>query len=175
MQMTYFLSLGFIVYSLDSWNYTAEMKCNLRLISQSLFLDFSRLLTCKVHGVVHRIYQLKQCLCYYVFRYTLLLEQFSAVSYGDFLFGSFILLPLQQRFPVSLRKLVWEDHPQVLRSLAVPLEQVCEQLHHFGIWNVIMLLFAAATGHNTFSLSNWMWCDFGWSLSIKFSLCHCQV
>lgn len=109
------------------------MKCNLRLIFQSLFLDFSRLLTCKVHGVVHRIYQLKQCLCYYVFRYALLLEQFSAVSYGDFLFGSFILLPLQQRFSVSLRKLVWEDHPQVLRSLAVPLEQVCEQLQHFKI------------------------------------------
>ena len=58
-------------------------------------------------------------------RYKALLEQFSASSYGDHLFCCFILLPLQQKQPVALRRLLWEENPQVLRFLSIPLDKVC--------------------------------------------------
>ena len=52
------------------------------------------------------------------------MEHFASVSYGDQLFGTFVLLPLQQRLPVPLRRLVWEDYPQILRLLSTPLDKV---------------------------------------------------
>lgn len=57
--------------------------------------------------------------------YMALVSQFSAVSYGDILFASIILLPLQQCCPVELRRLVWDEQAHVLRALSLPLEQVC--------------------------------------------------
>ena len=57
--------------------------------------------------------------------YMALVSQFSAVSYGDTLFASVILLPLQQCCPVELRRLVWDEQAHVLRALSLPLEQVC--------------------------------------------------
>ena len=57
-------------------------------------------------------------------RYNSFVEHFASVSYGNHLFGTFVLLPLQQRLPVSLRRLVWEDYPWVLRILSVPLSKV---------------------------------------------------
>ena len=60
----------------------------------------------------------------YPLRYSSLLEQFTAVSYGDHLFACFIVLPLQQRFGVNLRKLVWMDDPSVVRILSLPLSEV---------------------------------------------------
>ncbi|PSN49130.1 hypothetical protein C0J52_07240 [Blattella germanica] len=65
--------------------------------------------------------------------YTQLVEQFAAVSYGDELFGHFILIPLQQRHSPSFRKLVWSEHAAVLRvlrtkpqQLAVPMREYLE-------------------------------------------------
>jgi hypothetical protein len=57
-------------------------------------------------------------------RYTQLVEQFAAVSYGDELFGHFLLVPLQQRHSPSFRKLVWSEHAAVLRVLRTRPEQV---------------------------------------------------
>ena len=37
------------------------------------------------------------------------------------LFACFILLPLQQRFSVQLRKIVWKEHPTVIRILSLPI------------------------------------------------------
>ena len=54
-----------------------------------------------------------------------LVSQFSAVSYGDTLFASFILLPLQQCCPVELRRMIWDEQAHVLRALSLPVEQVC--------------------------------------------------
>jgi hypothetical protein len=51
-------------------------------------------------------------------------EQFAAVSYGDELFGHFLLIPLQQRHSPSYRKLVWSEHAAVLRVLRTPPEKV---------------------------------------------------
>lgn len=56
--------------------------------------------------------------------YGQLLEQFAAVSYGDSLFGQFLLVPLQQRQSNSLRKQVWSEHAAVLRILSTPLSEL---------------------------------------------------
>ncbi|XP_025951550.2 RNA polymerase II-associated protein 1 isoform X2 [Dromaius novaehollandiae] len=55
--------------------------------------------------------------------YTSLLEQFEGVSFGDPLFGAFVLLPLQKRFSVHLRLSVFGEHTSILRALGVPLQQ----------------------------------------------------
>ena len=60
-------------------------------------------------------------LCY---RYLLLIGQFEAVSFGDSLFASYVILPLQQRHDVMYRRAVWGEHSTVLRALTLPLEQV---------------------------------------------------
>lgn len=53
-----------------------------------------------------------------------LLAQFSAVSFGDPLFASFLILPLTQRHDFKFRRAVWEEHVGVLRALSIPLDQV---------------------------------------------------
>lgn len=65
-----------------------------------------------------------QHFCSSLLSYESLLTQFSAVSYGDPLFSCYILLPLQRRFPVGLRHLVWDNHSHTLRLLSLPLDQV---------------------------------------------------
>ncbi|XP_003214628.2 RNA polymerase II-associated protein 1 isoform X1 [Anolis carolinensis] len=55
--------------------------------------------------------------------YINLLEQFESVSFGDSLFGIFVLLPLQRRFSVQLRMAVFGEHVGTLRALGVPLQQ----------------------------------------------------
>ncbi|NWI85679.1 RPAP1 protein, partial [Pitta sordida] len=55
--------------------------------------------------------------------YISLLEQFEGVSFGDPLFGVFVLLPLQRRFSVQLRLSVFGEHTNILRALGVPLHQ----------------------------------------------------
>ncbi|XP_073494912.1 RNA polymerase II-associated protein 1 [Phyllobates terribilis] len=52
-----------------------------------------------------------------------LLEQFEGVSFGDPLFGTFVLLPLQRRFSVQLRQALFGEHVSSLRSLSVPLKE----------------------------------------------------
>lgn len=56
--------------------------------------------------------------------YISLLEHFEGVSFGDPLFGIFVLLPLQRRFNVQLRLAVFGEHVSTLRALGVPLQQV---------------------------------------------------
>lgn len=58
------------------------------------------------------------------FRYASLLSQYSAVSFGDPLFGCFVVLPLTQRHDIKFRSAVWDEHIGVLRALAIPLDQV---------------------------------------------------
>uniref|UniRef100_H3A6N6 RNA polymerase II associated protein 1 n=1 Tax=Latimeria chalumnae TaxID=7897 RepID=H3A6N6_LATCH len=55
--------------------------------------------------------------------YTSLLEQFEGVSFGDPLFGCFVLLPLQRKFSVQFRLAVFGEHVSLLRALGVPLKQ----------------------------------------------------
>ncbi|XP_062863836.1 RNA polymerase II-associated protein 1 isoform X2 [Trichomycterus rosablanca] len=63
--------------------------------------------------------------------YTALLTQYEAVSFGDTLFGCFILLPLQRRYNVSMRLAVFGEHVATLRSLGVMLEQLPIALENF--------------------------------------------
>uniref|UniRef100_A0A8D0G6W3 RNA polymerase II associated protein 1 n=1 Tax=Sphenodon punctatus TaxID=8508 RepID=A0A8D0G6W3_SPHPU len=55
--------------------------------------------------------------------YINLLEQFEGVSFGDPLFGTFVLLPLQRQFSVGLRLAVFGEHMSALRAMGVPLQQ----------------------------------------------------
>uniref|UniRef100_S4RLV8 RNA polymerase II associated protein 1 n=1 Tax=Petromyzon marinus TaxID=7757 RepID=S4RLV8_PETMA len=55
--------------------------------------------------------------------YVELLEQFEAASFGDALFGAFVLLPLQRRFDVRLKLVLFGEHEGALRSLGVPIKQ----------------------------------------------------
>ncbi|MEE6492554.1 hypothetical protein FKM82_016601 [Ascaphus truei] len=52
-----------------------------------------------------------------------LLEQFEGVSFGDPLFGTFVLLPLQRRFSVQLKLALFGEHVSSLRSLSVSLKE----------------------------------------------------
>lgn len=56
--------------------------------------------------------------------YSALLAQYEAVSFGDLLFGCFMLLPLQRRYSVTMRLAVFGEHVGMLRSLGVSLQQV---------------------------------------------------
>ncbi|KFO94661.1 RNA polymerase II-associated protein 1, partial [Buceros rhinoceros silvestris] len=55
--------------------------------------------------------------------YISLLEQFEGVSFGDPLFGVFVLLPLQKRFSIHLRLSVFGEHTSILQALGVPLQE----------------------------------------------------
>lgn len=63
--------------------------------------------------------------------YCALLAQYEAVSFGDRLFGCWILLPLQRKYSATLRLAVFGEHVGILRSLGVTLEQVTGHFETF--------------------------------------------
>jgi len=62
--------------------------------------------------------------CLSVCSYLLLLTQYEAVSFCDVMFAGYVLLPLQQRHSVLLRKAVWGEHVSLLHCLSIPPSQV---------------------------------------------------
>ncbi|MED6249937.1 hypothetical protein ATANTOWER_022035, partial [Ataeniobius toweri] len=65
--------------------------------------------------------------------YTALLAQYEAVSFGDRLFGCWVLLPLQRRYSASMRLAVFGEHVGMLRSLGVTLEQLSISVERFTL------------------------------------------
>uniref|UniRef100_A0A3P8XC93 RNA polymerase II associated protein 1 n=1 Tax=Esox lucius TaxID=8010 RepID=A0A3P8XC93_ESOLU len=63
--------------------------------------------------------------------YSALLGQFEAVSFGDHLFGCFVLLPLQRRYSATMRLKLFGEHAGLLRSLGVTLEQLAIPIERF--------------------------------------------
>ncbi|XP_059376536.1 RNA polymerase II-associated protein 1-like [Carassius carassius] len=63
--------------------------------------------------------------------YSVLLAQYEAVSFGDPLFGCFMLLPLQRCYNVTMRLAVFGENVGMLRSLGVPLQQLPIPLEKF--------------------------------------------
>ncbi|TKS86639.1 RNA polymerase II-associated protein 1 [Collichthys lucidus] len=63
--------------------------------------------------------------------YSALLTQYEAVSFGDRLFGCWVLLPLQRRYSVTMRLAVFGEHVGILRSLGVTLEQLSVPIERF--------------------------------------------
>ncbi|XP_044261913.1 RNA polymerase II-associated protein 1 [Tribolium madens] len=55
--------------------------------------------------------------------YIQLLEQYQGVSYGDVLFGNFILIPLAQRHSLKWRKTLWSEYMGVVEIFNVTQEQ----------------------------------------------------
>ncbi|XP_041809436.1 RNA polymerase II-associated protein 1 [Chelmon rostratus] len=63
--------------------------------------------------------------------YSALLTQYEAVSFGDRLFGCWVLLPLQRRYSASMRLAVFGEHVGILRSLGVTVEQLSIPIERF--------------------------------------------
>uniref|UniRef100_A0A087XIT2 RNA polymerase II associated protein 1 n=1 Tax=Poecilia formosa TaxID=48698 RepID=A0A087XIT2_POEFO len=63
--------------------------------------------------------------------YSALLAQYEAVSFGDRLFGCWVLLPLQRRYRASMRLAVFGEHVGMLRSLGVTLDQLSVPIERF--------------------------------------------
>ncbi|XP_069574258.1 RNA polymerase II-associated protein 1 [Brachyistius frenatus] len=63
--------------------------------------------------------------------YSALLAQYEAVSFGDRLFGCWVLLPLQRRYSVTMRLAVFGEHVGMLRSLGVTLQQLSIPIERF--------------------------------------------
>ncbi|KAL6105600.1 rpap1 [Pungitius sinensis] len=63
--------------------------------------------------------------------YSALLSQFEAVSFGDRLFGCWLLLPLQRRYSATMRLAVFGEHVGMLRSLGVTLSQLSIPIERF--------------------------------------------
>ncbi|KAJ7988949.1 hypothetical protein DPEC_G00314490 [Dallia pectoralis] len=63
--------------------------------------------------------------------YSALIGQFEAVSFGDRLFGCFVLLPLQRRYSATMRLGLFGEHAGLLRSLGVTLEELAIPIERF--------------------------------------------
>ncbi|XP_061897618.1 RNA polymerase II-associated protein 1 [Entelurus aequoreus] len=63
--------------------------------------------------------------------YSALLTQYEAVSFGDRLFGCWILLPLQRKFSTPMRLAVFGEHVGILRSLGVTPDQLSIAMERF--------------------------------------------
>ncbi|CAL1537312.1 unnamed protein product [Lymnaea stagnalis] len=59
------------------------------------------------------------------------LDHYEAVSFGDAVFGLYVLLPLQQKHSSMLRKAVWGERRKMLRTLRVPLEEMLIPVQNF--------------------------------------------
>ncbi|OWF36737.1 RNA polymerase II-associated protein 1 [Mizuhopecten yessoensis] len=60
-----------------------------------------------------------------------LLQQYEAVSFGDSLFGCYILLPLQQKHVIQLRRAVWVEYRGILRTLYLPVKELLVPIEGF--------------------------------------------
>ncbi|KAM9777625.1 RNA polymerase II-associated protein 1 [Neosynchiropus ocellatus] len=64
--------------------------------------------------------------------YCALLAQYEAVSFGDRLFGCWVLLPLQRRYSATMRLAAFGEHVGMLRSLGVTLDQLSIPIERFA-------------------------------------------
>ncbi|KAK3595521.1 hypothetical protein CHS0354_021622 [Potamilus streckersoni] len=60
-----------------------------------------------------------------------LLQQYEAVSFGDSVFGCYVLVPLQQQHNLMLRKAVWTEHTGILRTLTLPIQELLIPLERY--------------------------------------------
>ncbi|XP_032221689.1 RNA polymerase II-associated protein 1 isoform X4 [Nematostella vectensis] len=117
----------------------ARLMC-IFMTGSDLFLHTTvhRYMSCLLHIYTqsHRIAQLDFSqpvpgLSSFYDLYSSLLTHFSAVSYGDSLFGKFVVLPLTQAQNSRYRLLLWEEHVGSLRSLSLSPCQVPVPLENF--------------------------------------------
>lgn len=76
--------------------------------------------------------------------YTQLLEQYQGVSYGDKLFGQFMLVPLAQRHNVKFRKAMWSEYAAIVQIFNVTEDEV-SKIVLFIMHLIINLLFQLMT------------------------------
>nr|XP_045592903.1 RNA polymerase II-associated protein 1-like [Procambarus clarkii]XP_045592904.1 RNA polymerase II-associated protein 1-like [Procambarus clarkii] len=110
----YHLSLVYLVASdmfLDACISSNLQGCVVELLRDGGYanLDYNR----KIEGF-------NSCIDWY----RNMLEQFTSVSYGDSTFALFLLIPMQQYWPVDFRQLVWSDMSDALQFFRLTPEQV---------------------------------------------------
>lgn len=84
--------------------------------------------------------------------YQHLLTQYDSSSFGDYLFSLYMIVPLQQRYPVKFRQLFWSDYPHLFKfmrfntkesSLLLPLSDFVEpnekSLHMIRLYSQVLL------------------------------------
>ncbi|XP_017772766.1 PREDICTED: RNA polymerase II-associated protein 1-like [Nicrophorus vespilloides] len=115
---TYFPSLAIMIDTTDRF---CRLACTF-LGSDSLFLipDVKNLLELCLKSVLKIGDQLNferniHGLCNFQDFFTQLLEQYLGVSYGDALFGNFVLIPLAQKHNVKYRKTVWSEYAGIVQ------------------------------------------------------------
>ena len=64
-------------------------------------------------------------------RYMDFLDQYQSVSYGDAVFGMYVILPLQQTQNALLRQAVWQERCYLLQWMSLPLKQVTSLVVRF--------------------------------------------
>ncbi|KAL3269974.1 hypothetical protein HHI36_009029 [Cryptolaemus montrouzieri] len=63
--------------------------------------------------------------------YNQMLEQYQGVSYGDQLFGNFVLVPLSQKQNVQWRKTFWSEYMGAVQILNFPKEKLMSKLDNY--------------------------------------------
>ncbi|XP_045474307.1 RNA polymerase II-associated protein 1 isoform X2 [Harmonia axyridis] len=63
--------------------------------------------------------------------YNQMLEQYQGVSYGDILFGNFVLVPLSQKQNVQWRKTLWSEYYGVVQILDISRKQLMTSLDNY--------------------------------------------
>ena len=73
----------------------------------------------------------------FIVRYMLFLDQYEAVSFGDPVFGAYVLLPMQQCQNCLLRRAVWQERSNLLRTLTLSVREVsCWQCLNGTVWDL---------------------------------------
>ncbi|XP_073995114.1 RNA polymerase II-associated protein 1 isoform X2 [Rhodnius prolixus] len=108
--------------------------CCVYLAGNDLFRDVTQLLDLALHHIMKHSSQLDfeasipGLTSFYDF-YREVLEQFAFISYGDHVFGKYVLVPLAQCHDVKYKKLVWSELSAVLRALSTPVNGVNMELY----------------------------------------------
>ncbi|ESP02817.1 hypothetical protein LOTGIDRAFT_156763 [Lottia gigantea] len=63
--------------------------------------------------------------------YQSLLEQYGAVSFGDSVFCSYILIPLQQHHSINYRQSLWSEHLDALRAVIISTDELLLPIERF--------------------------------------------
>nr|XP_006816564.1 PREDICTED: RNA polymerase II-associated protein 1-like [Saccoglossus kowalevskii] len=63
--------------------------------------------------------------------YMVFVVQYGGVSFGDSLFATFMLLPLQQRYNIEFRKAIWGEHQHVIRAITLKIDECLLPMHRY--------------------------------------------
>lgn len=131
LSLQWFIIIEEILPEVFSLDYTAKFcrLCCVYLAANDLFQDVSHLLEACLSYILKRKQKLDfekdipGLTSFYDF-FREVLEHYAGVSYGNTVFGQYVLVPLQQRHSIKYKKLIWSELAAVLRLLRTPINEV---------------------------------------------------